>query len=197
MEDSRSALRRQALSRRASLSPDRCLEWSRLVQARALQFPQYASADCVVLYSPVQNEVDTGQIRDHALLEGKKVFYPKLGVPDEPAFARVSSAADFRPGRFGVPEPTGEILLSPGDRGGLAVFVPGVLFDRCGHRLGRGGGWYDRALESLGHDGVLIGLAYENQIIDDLPTESWDQKVHFIITEDRIIDCGDKPRCLN
>jgi 5-formyltetrahydrofolate cyclo-ligase len=191
MEDNRSALRRQALARRASLPPDRCLEWSRPIQDRAVQLPEYLSAAAVALYSPVQNEVDTMAIRDQALRDGKKVFYPKLDREDGPAFARVLSGADFRPGRFGVPEPIGQDLLTPHDGGGLVVFVPGVLFDRWGHRLGRGGGWYDRVLDRLNRRGVFVGLAYEFQIVERVPTENWDQRVHFILTEDRIIDCGE------
>lgn len=190
MENRRSALRRQALSQRASLSPDRCLEWSRLAQARALELPEFLGADSVALYWPVQNEVDTSRLRDQALRERKKVFYPKLDASRGPAFAQVLSAADLRPGLFGIPEPTGELLTAPAERGRLIVFVPGLLFDREGHRLGRGGGWYDRALQRLAQCAVFVGLAYDFQIVEGLPTASWDRKVHRIVTQSQIIDCG-------
>jgi len=193
MEENRSVLRRQALSRRGSLSPANCREWSRLVQARAVKVPQYLAACSVALYSPVQNEVETEAILQNALVEGKKVFYPKLADQDGPALAQIFSHADFLPGRFGVPEPVGSASLLPADCDRLAVFIPGVLFDHHGYRLGRGGGWYDRALSRLGNRGVFVGLAYEIQIVESLPTESWDQKVQYIITEDRVIDCGKKP----
>ena len=193
MEENRSVLRHRALSRRGSLSPANCREWSDLVQARAVKLPQYVAACSVALYSPVQNEVETEAILQSALVEGKKVFYPKLGEQDGPAFAQIFSHADFLPGRFGVPEPASAISLSPADCDRLAVFIPGVLFDHHGYRLGRGGSWYDRALFRLGNRGVFVGLAYEIQIVENLPTESWDQKVHYVITEDRVIDCGEKP----
>jgi 5-formyltetrahydrofolate cyclo-ligase len=54
--------------------------------------------------------------------------------------------------------------------------------------LGRGGGWYDRLLARL--SGIFIGLAYEFQLVKKLPAEKWDRKVHYIITENRVIDCG-------
>ena len=73
---------------------------------------------------------------------------------------------------------------------GLLVIVPGVLFDPYGHRLGRGGGWYDRVLHALSGEGVYFGLAYEFQIISRIPVESWDQSVHFVVTQERVIDCG-------
>ena len=193
MEENRSVLRHWALSRRGSLSPANCREWSRLAQARAVKLPQYLTADFVVLYSPVQNEVETEVLRDQGLVEGKKVFYPKLAEQDAPVFVRIYSHADLLPGQFGIPEPVGPASLLPADCDRLAVFIPGVLFDHHGYRLGRGGGWYDRALSRLGNRGVFVGLAYEIQIVESLPTESWDQKVQYIITEDRVIDCGKKP----
>lgn len=189
MEKDRSVLRREALSRRGSLSPATCRGWSDLVQSRALSFPQYLAASSVLLYHPIQNEVETEAILENALAAGKKVFYPKLGEQDAPAFVQIFSHTEFLPGRFGIREPMGDIFLSPGDGDRLTVFVPGLLFDHDGHRLGRGGGWYDRALHRLGERGTFVGLAYEIQIVNDLPTESWDQKVHYVITENRVIDC--------
>ena len=81
-------------------------------------------------------------------------------------------------------------LLAETDRAGLVVFVPGVAFDPRGNRLGRGKGWYDRLLERLG-DAMFVALAYEFQIIEEVPTESWDQKVHYVVTENRVIDCAE------
>jgi 5-formyltetrahydrofolate cyclo-ligase len=83
--------------------------------------------------------------------------------------------------------------LAKNDEEGLIVFVPGLAFDLHGNRLGRGKGWYDRALASLGGQARFIALAFEFQIVDEVPTDSWDRKVHHIITERRIIDCGDLP----
>jgi 5-formyltetrahydrofolate cyclo-ligase len=170
-----------------------CFAWSQSIQHRAIALSCYRDARSVVLYSPVQNEVDSRAILDDALASGKKVFYPKLVKNGVPGFARVFSAANLVSGRFGILEPVGSDALTPSDRDGLIVFVPGVLFDRCGNRLGRGGGWYDRALDELGSQGVFVGLAYEAQIVDRLAAESWDRKVHFIVTENELIDCGMAP----
>lgn len=189
MEKDRSALRHEALSRRGSLSRATCREWSASVQSRALGLPEYLAASVVLLYRPIQNEVETEAILEHALAIGKKVFFPKLHEQGEPAFVQISSSAEFLPGRFGIPEPVGDISLSTGDGDSLTAFLPGVLFDHHGYRLGRGGGWYDRALHRIGEHGIFVGLAYEIQIVNDLPTESWDQRVHYVITEERVIDC--------
>ena len=68
------------------------------------------------------------------------------------------------------------------------ILVPGCGFDLEGGRLGRGGGYYDRFL--AGQVGVLkVGLCFECQMIDRLPTEAHDQSVDLIVTESRVIDC--------
>lgn len=190
---SRDQLRRAALAERRELVQADCFAWSQSIQQRAIALPDYRAARSVVLYSAVQNEVDSRAILADALASGKKVFYPKWVENGPSSFARILSAADLVVSRFGILEPVGSEPMTPADRESLIVFVPGVLFDRRGDRLGWGGGWYDRALDDLGSQGVFVGLAYEAQLVDRLPTESWDRKVHLIITENDLIDCGTAP----
>lgn len=190
MEETRNALRRMAQSRRRALTSQTWLCWSRLIQAKAIERPQYLAAASVALYSPVDNEVDTRTIMKHALGSRKKVYYPRLSGTVVPVFARVHSEDDFICGPHGVPEPVGDIRLTGADFENLVVIVPGLVFDRRGYRLGRGGGWYDRALALLGERVCSLGLAYEFQIMDRLPQRSWDQKVDYVITESRLIGCG-------
>lgn len=193
MEETRNALRRVAQSRRSALTPQSWLRWSSLIQAKALERPQYLAATSVALYSPMDNEVDTRAILDHALRFRKKVFYPKLSGNEVPAFVRVYSEHDFINGRHGIPEPAGEARLVDADCENLTVIVPGILFDYRGYRLGRGRGWYDRALRWLGIRPCSIGLGYEFQLVDRLPERSWDQRIDYVITESRVIDCGAGP----
>ena len=195
LDDSRQSLRDAALVRRRTLAPADCFSWSGSIQWTALKLFEYRGARAVALYSPVQNEVDTSAILNDALKLGKQVFYPKLSMAGTTGFARIRSSAEFVLGRHGILEPVGDEVLRPADGAGLIVFIPGLLFDRQGHRLGRGGGWYDRVLSGLGNRGFFVGLAYEIQLVDDLPAESWDQGVHFIITEKNRIDCGG--RCID
>jgi 5-formyltetrahydrofolate cyclo-ligase len=70
------------------------------------------------------------------------------------------------------------------------VFIPGLAFDLEGNRLGRGRGFFDRFLKRLGERVPYVALAYDFQIMEGLPVEKWDERVHHIITEKRIIDCG-------
>jgi 5-formyltetrahydrofolate cyclo-ligase len=188
-EDSRKSLRAAAKLRRGGLTPsDRCVR-SGAIQTAALALNEYQEARAVALYSPVQNEVDTSAILSDALASRKKVFYPKLGLAGVTGFARISAPADLASGPYGILEPAGDEALAPDAGEPLIVFVPGLLFDRQGSRLGRGGGWYDRALRELGQWGFFAGLAYDFQLVEALPAQSWDQRVHVVITEKGRIDC--------
>ena len=118
-------MRAAALTQRSLLSRSESLTRSGLVQARVLRFSPYLHSRSVALYNPIQNEVETETIRDHALITGKNVFFPRFGLQDSLELIKVGSAAEFSPGRFGIPEPTGEGRLTGQDRKELVVFVPG------------------------------------------------------------------------
>ena len=193
MEENRDRLRQAALSQRRTLALADCLSWSRSIQSRAMEFSYYRAARAVGLYSPVQNEVDTSAILQHALTSNKQVFYPKSTLAGPASLARINAVAELVVGRHGILEPAGVDFITPADVDGLVLFIPGLLFDRRGNRLGRGGGWYDRLMSNLGNKGIFVGLAYDSQLVENLPVESWDRRVHFIITEKNQIDCGMTP----
>jgi len=190
LEESKSDLRRALLIRRKTHTRAECQAWSRSIQSQALRLPQYRGADAVALYSPIDNEVDTAAISQDALRRKKRVFYPKIKGGNEPAFLEISSLHELCLGRFGVFEPAGGTPLPCSAFKKSVIFVPGVAFDRRGYRIGRGGGWYDRLLRPLAQDAFFVGLAFEFQLIEGLAADHWDQRVHCIITEKRVIDCG-------
>lgn len=190
LEESKSYLRRALLIRRKTHSSAECQAWSQSIQSQALQLPQYLAAEAVALYSPVDNEVDTAAIAAHALEKKKRVFYPKIRDDNEPVFLEISSLHELRPGRWGLLEPADGTPIPRAAFKNSIIFVPGVAFDQRGHRMGRGGGWYDRLLRQLAQDAFFVGLAFEFQLIKGLVTDRWDQRVHCIITEKRVIDCG-------
>lgn len=190
-EGKKQKLRRVALERRGSLCRSEVGSRGELIQDRVLEHPAYHSSTTIALYSPIGNEVPTHRICDHALASGRGVFYPKQGEGIE-SLVQIESERDLLPGRYGTFEPKGSRCVSEEDVHGLIVFVPAVLLDQMGNRLGRGGGWYDRVLTSLGERVIRIALAYEFQLIEEVPTDEWDCAVDFVITEERVIQCGAK-----
>jgi 5-formyltetrahydrofolate cyclo-ligase len=186
--ESRDLLRQAALAQRNSLSKSDVHVWSQRIQARALELDCYRTAQAVALYSPIQNEVDTEILLDHALSSGKRVYLPRW-TEQGFSFARVASRVELVAGRYGILQPIGNAGLSDADRQDLVVFVPGVVFDYRGNRLGRGRGVYDRLLAQLNVSDRSVGLAYDCQIIEAVPVQSWDRNMHFVVTESRTIDC--------
>jgi 5-formyltetrahydrofolate cyclo-ligase len=189
MDESKQALRVAVLSQRHLLPTAKFQALSQSIQARVLGSSLYRFAQGIALYSAMQNEVSTDDIRDDALRIGKTVFFPRLGAGGSLVFVEIQSATDLAPGKFGIPEPNGEKLLAHYGDIELLIVVPGVAFDASGNRLGRGQGFYDRVLQSSRPRAIAVGLAYEFQVVKSVPVDSWDEKVRFIVTEDRLIDC--------
>lgn len=185
--DKKRALRGAVLAKREALSPVVARAWGERIQRGVLALSAYRAARSIALYSPLGNEVATSEIRRDALAARKRLYYPKV-TDESPGMFRVRSEADLVPGRYGVLEPCGDQRLPQGG-GALAVFVPGVAFDCNGNRLGRGTGWYDRWLGGLDARVPRIALAYEFQLLEEVPAESGDSPVHAIVTEERVVDC--------
>ena len=190
MEESRNQLRSAGLRRRATADPMACRRWSGLIQGTIVNQPAYLAAATIAAYRPIGNEVDTGVIIDHAFRSHKRVFVP-VSVSKEPGRFIEISHEEGCTGQFTVPvgslraNELANLAVAP-----LVIIVPGVLFDHKGYRLGRGGGWYDRFLEQLEERSVRFGLAYEFQVVSQLPRQAWDQSVDFVVTESRVINCG-------
>ena len=178
-------LRQRLLQERRDLCVELYHRKSEVIQSLLCRHDCFVSAGTVALYCPVNNEVDTGMLFSLARKLGKQVFYPRVdGVAL--GFHEVSRHQDLVPGSFGVLEP-----VSGGDthRAGFDLtVVPGVAFDLRGHRLGYGKGYYDRWL-SVNRSGILVGLAFDLQIVDALPAEEHDQQLDYIVTETRLIPC--------
>lgn len=123
----------------------------------------------------------TREILDAVLASNRVLLLPRV-VAGGLEFAAVDDLATLRTGRFGVPEPGASsiaVQLAPGD----LVLVPGLAFDRSGGRLGRGGGYYDRAFPAAREAPVLIGLAFSLQWIESVPMGPLDRRVDGVITE--------------
>ena len=91
--------------------------------------------------------------------------------------------SELRPGRYGVLEPPAQAAVIRPEEGDL-VLVPGVAFDRAGNRLGRGQGFYDRAFPaSAPRPPLLIGVAYQIQLVDAVPHAETDRRVDAVVTE--------------
>lgn len=173
------SLREQLLRFRDALPPEQALQQAAAIQRRFVTLPEFAHAMTVALYSPVRGEVATSDILRQVLDSGKIALFPRL-AGEHLDFMVLNDLADLRPGRFGIPEPqTGRIVpLAEID----LMAVPGVAFDRSGHRLGYGKGYYDRLLQRRGAHCRLAGLAYDQQLLEQFPAEGHDVRMDLILT---------------
>src|SRR5262245_54938021 len=193
MRDNKQTLRARVALQRESLAPAELYVWNCLIQEKVLGFAPYRSARIVAFYSSIGNEVTTTAIAEDAFKTGKAVLYPRIVGRGRLELIRVQSREDLRPGRQEILEPYAGRAMSKEELEGALIFVPGVAFDLAGGRLGRGMGAYDRLLEETGAESRFVALAYEFQIVPEVPTDAGDRNVDYIVTERRIVDCRDAP----
>lgn len=182
-EQAKQKLRRQLLLARSRLAAADVARRSAAIAAQVLALPAFQAAVHVVLYAAIATEVDPAGIAAAATGMGKHVYYP---LPSRGRF-------EFSSLDNGC-VPTGrdtETLLPP-DACDVCFLVPGLGFDERGVRLGRGSGWYDRALARL-PTAVRVGLAYDFQLVPSLPEATWDVRMSAVVTEVRVL-YGDTQR---
>jgi 5-formyltetrahydrofolate cyclo-ligase len=184
------------LNERRRLSPgepDReRAEKSLQVQERFLRTFPPAPGGKIAMYAAVRGEVGTDEIRTRCLAAGAWLYYPRMEEDGSLCFFRHEETDGWERGRFGIPQPH---VVPPreGIRVGFdLVVVPGMAFDPDGRRLGRGHGYYDRFLTSLGETAVTVGLAFSWQLIPEVPVEAWDVPVDAVVTENGVVERGIK-----
>jgi 5-formyltetrahydrofolate cyclo-ligase len=144
------------------------------------------------LYAPVRGEVDVLPLLADIVSHGWMAALPRVEGPGDMAFRQITRVDELRPGAYGIPEPGPDCpRVAPVDL--TALIVPGVAFARDGRRLGYGGGYYDRWLAAEQVRAVRIGIAFELQVLDELPAEAHDVRMHYLVTERGVFRCGGQP----
>jgi 5-formyltetrahydrofolate cyclo-ligase len=148
--------------------------------------PQLASAQTILFFAPLPDELDVWPLLEELLLAGKTCALPSFDRDHSIYRARqvADLAKDIVAGPFGIREPVPAGIEIPLDRFDL-MLVPGLAFDRQGHRLGRGRGFYDRLLEKT--SGVKCGIGYDHQVLEEIPTEPHDVPMDFMVTPARCL----------
>jgi 5-formyltetrahydrofolate cyclo-ligase len=161
-------------------------EQSRAVQSRLRGHDCWRAAATVVAYAAMTDEVDTWPLMEAALRAGKQLVLPRvegralaLCVVTAP-----QPGAELARGSLGIWEPRAACPRWCPERGAgdTLWLVPGVAFDRAGRRLGRGGGYYDRALRAHGAGAGVVGLAFACQLVEAVPAGPDDWHVNAVVT---------------
>ncbi len=176
-------LRREVLSRVKGQGARVREEKDKKIRERFLELPEFQAAGIIAVYVSFGDEVDTRKVIKEALTLGKRVVVPVV-VGDEMHMYEISDPIKnlTREGPFGIPQPATEGAEPlPGEKIDL-IAVPGVAFTREGKRLGRGKGFYDRFFRSLPDRTKKVGLAYDLQIVEDMPAAAHDVAVDIVLT---------------
>ncbi len=185
--DSKARLRARMRARRAGLSPEAAAEAGAAVARRLESMPAIAGARRVAAYRAVRGEVPLDEFLDGARRE--VLTLPRV-VGDDLEFVAWCDGQSFAPRSFAIPEPVDGEVVALADHD--AVLVPLVAFDARCHRLGQGGGFYDRALASLASGPAAagpatIGVAHWFQQVDEIPLEPWDMPLDAVVTDRSVI----------
>lgn len=172
-------VRKMMRERKRAVPPEEKLERSRLIMQRLEQESDFAAARVVLLYWSMADEVQTHDFVDK-WYKDKVLLLPCVDGDDLRLRQYTGPECMVSGEQFGIGEPTGEEWTDL-DAVDL-IAVPGVAFDRTGNRMGRGRGFYDRLLKST-PNAVKIGLAYDFQMLDTVPTEPHDVKMNKVITD--------------
>jgi 5-formyltetrahydrofolate cyclo-ligase len=184
MNTDKSALRDQIRARLAQLSPERRIALA--AQARALLSSQlrWQEARSILFFAPTPDELDLWPMLEEALAAGKSVALPRFDALSGSYTASYvkEPLQDLTLGKFGIHEPTASCTRAPLNRLDF-ILVPGVAFDLHGRRLGRGKGFYDQLLADV--RGRTCGVAFDEQIVGDVPIEPHDVSLNCILTPTR------------
>jgi len=184
-------MRRELLLKRRALSREAWLEKSGTIRQWLMTMPELLGAGKVHCYVSMERdrEVGTLEVLEWLCSERKAVFMPYI-ERDRMLAVRYLPGQRFEAAKIGPPLPVPLELTD--ERCFDAVIVPLVGFDRQGGRIGFGKGWYDRFFEELSTRGispVRVGLAFDCQEVLAVPSDPWDQRLDYVVTETGIIKC--------
>ena len=187
---SKTEIRRLFAGRRRACPARAVKSASDAIARRLLALPEFTSATLVALYAAIECEVELECVIAECGRLGKRVFLPRFNstVGTYEMVEIENFERDTKPGRFAIREPVPQCLpmnKSISHSGQLLWLVPGIAFDLQGRRLGRGGGYYDRLLAARG--GFRVGVAYDWQIVADLPEQAHDQVMDMVVSECRVV----------
>ena len=143
-------------------------------------------AEVVMAFAPLSDEADIFPLLEDLMAMGKTIVFPVLvGQEGRMDAHRVEDLEkDLKRGKFGIFQPANGVPIDPREID--FMLVPAVAFDDKGHRLGRGGGYYDRFLSARAVNAFTCGVAYECQVHESIPLKEHDCAVEALATEKRI-----------
>lgn len=190
IEEQKTALREDARAQRTTIADEARQELESALEDRLLNLPATKHAKHIAVYNPIGSEARyVANIDTLFVLEQHPVIAFPLVASDTEMFFGSFEMDDDRSvlanplQRVSAFDPTR--VVNPLDID--LILVPGLAFDKHGNRLGQGSGFYDRYLPTLRKDCLVVGIAFDEQLVDEVPCGPNDCKVDYIVTPTRII----------
>ncbi len=185
MPYSKQQIRENMAAKRKALDPEWVEAASGSVIERFRQMEVFRSAGTVALYKAIAGEIILEPLFEICWDAGKKTCIPLFNAVEKKyEMVEIDESTCFKTGHYGILEPVSPRAPLPLSTIDLMA-VPGVAFDFRGNRLGRGGGFYDRFLDRFG--GVSAAVAFDFQLLPQVPVEEHDLPVEWIVTERKVI----------
>jgi 5-formyltetrahydrofolate cyclo-ligase len=185
-------LRKKYTAIRSGLTQEQRRETDSLILGRLLRSAPYRDCATLLCYVSTDQEADTRGLIEQALADGKRVCVPCcIKGTREMSFHIIESLHELVPRAFGILEPDPEKSPRLTDFSGSICIVPGLAFDFSGHRLGYGGGYYDRFLKA--YEGAAVGICYQSCMRRSLIHGRYDVACDYVVTEKGIRSCGRPP----
>ncbi len=164
-----------------------------IIQKKILSLREYCEADIVLGYMANIIEVDIDNIMLEAISNCKKVAIPKCENVINKSIMNyyfINSFDNLLNGKFAIREPDSKkckIFKAESNHDKIIMFVPGIVFDKQGYRIGYGKGYYDRYLLNVNFNIIKIGLCYNLALVNEFKKSNNDVPVDILITEEKII----------
>jgi len=198
MNESRALLRARMSVRRNELDAKQRIAAAAGVLHALESLPEFMTDPKVAGYWAVRGELPLNVAVASLTRREQKYFLPVLGQARQLRFAEYREGMSLQGNRFGIPEPEvpSETLQTAADMD--VILLPLLAFDRKGHRLGTGGGWYDSSLAFLGNEPrperpLLVGIGYTFQEVEAVPIQPWDVDLDYVATDTALIICRTDP----
>jgi 5-formyltetrahydrofolate cyclo-ligase len=188
--EAKSKLRQAAVERRKLAYDLHGPEASRRIAAHGLDFLGLNSGAIVSGFAAIRDEIDPAALMTWLKAEGFRLALPVMQGKGKPLLMRSWAPGDaMAPAAWGISEPLDDKPAVDPD----VVLVPLLAFDSRGYRLGYGGGFYDRTLQRLRKlkPIIAVGLAYDEQKVDAVPAESYDERLDWVLTPSGPLHCLD------
>jgi len=189
LKNAKKELREKVLLKRDSLTREEIEQKSRLILDKVHNLKSFGESNVIMSYVSFRSEVNTRMFINHCLELGKRVLVPavvkKTGTGCKEIIASEISDPDkdLAIGTYGILEPRKESLREINPYEIDFMVVPGTVFDKNCNRIGYGAGYYDRFMKKVKPECFKVGLAFQLQMVDELPSEEHDVPLDMVITE--------------